>query len=419
VTLPVPESEEAPSVSVDVENFDMLSKSLADHHWEQLAELRECPVGKTSLYGGVWLLSKYDDVMAAARDWQTYSSASGSAPVPLNTGGDIKLMPISTDPPLQRELRRLIDRHFGPKKVAAAREDVRRGAVALFENFQRRGQCEFISEYAVAFPANTFFQYSFGVGPDTTGRVMGWLDHMLHAPNEAQESVQAFFGWTRELLDGRRESGPRDDVLDSLLTGTVHGRELTDPERMMIIMNLIIGGIETTTHVLGNVMHHLAARPAIRERLAADRGLIPAAVEEFLRYESPADARGREATCPVQVGEAHIEQADRVALFYSAANRDPAKYDAPDEIMLDRFAGRAAPHLSFGAGPHRCPGAHLARLEIAVTIEEALDRLRDLVLADQDITYTYGLTRGPVAVPLTFRPYSAADPVRDQAAGRD
>jgi cytochrome P450 len=406
-------------VTIDVEKFDMLGRSLAERHWEQLAELRECPVGKSNLYGGVWLLSKYDDVMTAARDWQTYSSASGSAPVPLDTGGDIKLMPIATDPPLQRELRRLIDKHFGPKKVAAAKEDVTKGAIALFEKFQPRGECEFVAEYAAPFPANTFFQYAFGVDPDTTGRVTGWLDHMLHAPNEAAESVQAFFGWTKELLDGRRESGPREDVLDSLLTGTIDGRELTDPERMMIMMNLIIGGIETTTHVLGNVMHHLAARPEIRERLSADRGLIPAAVEEFLRYESPADARGRAATCPVHVGGAHIQPNDRVALFYSAANRDPAKYDDPDEIVLDRFAGRAAPHLSFGAGPHRCPGAHLARLEIAVTIEEALDRLADLSLAGEKIEYVYGLTRGPVAVPITFRPHVPAGPGRTEAADRD
>jgi cytochrome P450 len=406
-------------VTIDVENFDMLSRSLAERHWEQLAELRECPVGKSNLYGGVWLLSKYDDVMTAARDWQTYSSASGSAPVPLNTGGDIKLMPIATDPPLQRELRRLIDKHFGPKKVAAAKEDVRKGAIALFEAFQSRGECEFVAEYAAPFPANTFFQYAFGVDPDTTGRVTGWLDHMLRAPNEAAESVQAFFAWTKELLDGRRASGPRDDVLDSLLTGTVDGRELTDPERMMIMMNLIIGGIETTTHVLGNVMHHLAGRPEIRERLSADRGLIPAAVEEFLRYESPADARGRAATCPVNVDGARIQPNDRVALFYSAANRDPAKYDDPDEIVLDRFAGRAAPHLSFGAGPHRCPGAHLARLEIAVTIEEALDRLADLSLTGDTVEYAYGLTRGPVAVPITFRPHVTAGPASTEAAGRD
>jgi cytochrome P450 len=219
--------------------------------------------------------------------------------------------------------------------------------------------------------------------------------------------VQAFFSWTQNLLAERRDSGPRDDVLDSLLTGTVQGRELSDPERMMVIMNLIIGGVETTTHVLGNVLHNLAIRPDIRQRLDEDRSLIPAAVEEFLRYESPADARGRVATCPVTVGAAEIAAKDRVALFYSAANRDPEKYADPDEIVLDRFAGEAYPHLTFGAGPHRCPGAHLARMEIIVTIQEVLDRLQDLTLDAEEISYVYGLTRGPKAVPLRFRPYGS------------
>jgi cytochrome P450 len=390
-------------MAVSVENFDLLSESLVERHWEQLAELRECPVGRSNRYGGVWLLAKYDDVMAAARDWETFSSADGSAPVPLDTGGNVKLMPISTDPPFQREVRRLIDLHFSPRKVAEAEADVRAGAVRLFERFESRGECDFTADFAAEFPANTFFQYAFGVESGTTGLVMGWLHHMLKAPTEAHDSVQAFYSWTKNLIDGRRKSGPRDDVLDSLLTGAVNDRELTDSERMMVIMNLIIGGIETTTHVLGNVMYHLATRPDIRARLDADRSLIPAAIEEFLRYESPADARGRAATCPVHVGGAEIPARDRVALFYSAANRDPAKYDRPDEIVLDRFVGRANPHLSFGAGPHRCPGAHLARLEIKVTIEEILDRMQDLTLAVDHIAYHHGLTRGPVSVPVTFR----------------
>lgn len=394
-------------MSLDVQKFDMLSDSLAEGHWEQLAELRECPVGKSSLYGGVWLLSKYDDVIKAARDWETFSSAQGSSPVPLDTGGSLKLMPISTDPPYQRDLRRLIDKHFGPKIVAAAEQTVRKGSVALFEKFQDTGRCEFVQDYATAFPANTFFQYAFGVEPDTSGQVMTWINHMLHEPDQAAESVVAFYDWTQNLLDRRRASEPRNDVLDSLLAGTVNGVELTDSERRMVIMNLIIGGVETTTHVLGNILFNLATRPDLRERLDADRALIPAAVEEFLRYESPADARGRAATCPVKVGDAAIEPNDRVALFYAAANRDPAKYTDPDDIQLDRFSGRAAPHLSFGAGPHRCPGAHLARLELVVTVDEALTRLRDLTLDAESINYHYGLTRGPLAVPLAFRPYGS------------
>ena len=107
--------------------------------------------------------------------------------MPLETGGAVKLMPISTDPPYQRELRRLIDKHYEPRKVAAAEDSIRAGAVALLERFQDRGRCEFVAEYAVQYPANTFFRYSFGVEPDATGRVMGWIDHMLHAPNEAAD----------------------------------------------------------------------------------------------------------------------------------------------------------------------------------------------------------------------------------------
>lgn len=398
-------------MAVQIETFDPLSESLAERHWEQLAELRECPVGKTDLYGGIWLISKYDEVMKAARDWETFSSANGSAAVPLQTGGAVKLMPISTDPPFQRDLRRLIDRHFGPKKVAAAEPEIRQGAVDLIARFQDRGECDFVAEFAVPYPANSFFHTAFGVDPDDSGRVMKWMEHILTTPNAAAESVQAFFEWTNGLLEQRRRDGDRDDVLGSLLEGTIEGRHLTDAERSMVIMNLIIGGVETTTHALSNAIYYLATMPELYARLKADRSLIPAAVEEFLRYEAPSDARGRQATCPVNVGGAQIEANDRVALFYSSANRDPAKYENPDEIVLDRFAGRANPHLSFGAGPHRCPGAHLARLEIVVTIDEVLDRFENLALASDDLRYSAGLTRGLISLPITFTPKAVERPV--------
>ena len=394
-------------MAVDVAGFDPLSESLAENHWEQLSELRECPVGKTNLYGGLWFIAKYDEVMNAARDWQTYSSAEGSAPVPLETGGNVKLMPISTDPPFQRELRRLIDRHFGPKRVPDAEGAVRGYAAALIERFQERGECEFIEEFAVPYPANSFFTFAFGVRPDDTERVMGWIYRIVSAPNEAKDAVQAFFSWTEGLLEERRRGAPRDDVLDSLLTGTIEGRELAESERMMVIMNLIIGGVETTTQAIGNIVYHLATKPELRARLDADRSLIPAAVEEFLRYEPPSSLRGRVATCPVDVGGAHIGEKDRVVLVYGAANRDPRKYEKPDELVVDRFAGEAAPHLTFGAGPHRCPGSHFARLEIRVAIEEVLDRLHDLRLAADDVAYSAGLTRGLLALPIRFRPCEA------------
>jgi cytochrome P450 len=392
-------------VAIDIASFDPLSEDLAANHWERLAELRRCPVGKSELYGGLWFLARYDDVLDAARDWQTYSSAEGSSPVPLQADGGIKLMPISTDPPLQRELRRLIDRHFGPRKMPDALPAVRNRAIALIEKFQSRGTCDFVAEFAVPYPAESFFDFAFGVKPDTTGQVMGWIYQILRAPHEAKGAVQAFFAWTKGLLDERRAGHPRDDVLNSLLNGSVEGRELTDPERMMVIMNLIIGGVETTTQAIGNIVYHFSTIPGLQDRLDRNRDLIPAAVEEFLRFEPPSSLRGRVATNSVQVGCAHINRKDRVVLVYGAANRDPAKYESPDEIVIDRFTAAATPHLTFGAGPHRCPGSHLARLELCTAVEEVLNRLKDLKLDADEVTYSAGLTRGIVSLPITFRPY--------------
>ncbi len=393
-------------MTAEVAQFDPLSESFAEEHWQQLAELRRCPVGRTDLYGGLWILARYDDVLNAARDWQTYSSSDGSSPVPLQTGGSVKLMPISTDPPFQRDLRKLIDRHFGARLMPAAEPATRAIALELFAAFEGRGECEFMTEFALKFPAYSFFNYAFGVPPQTSTAVMGWLDDILAAPHRAAESVQAFFGWTRSLLDERRHGEPRDDVLSSLLTGTVEGRELTDDERGMVLMNLVIGGVDTTALAIGNIVHHLATAPDLRRRLDEDRSLIPAAVEEFLRFEPPNSLRGRSVTCPVDVNGVHLAPRDRVVLAYGAANRDPDKYESPDELVIDRFTAPVPAHMTFGAGPHRCPGSHFARMEIAVATNLVLDRLQDLELAIEEVTYTAGLTRGPRSLPVTFSPPS-------------
>jgi hypothetical protein len=133
--------------------------------------------------------------------------------------------------------------------------------------------------------------------------------------------------------------------------------------------------------------------------------MIPAAVEEFLRHDPPVPVIGRTATCPIQLQGAQVEAGDRVVLYLGAANRDPAVYAEPDEIMPDRFAGRSRPqpHLTFGTGIHRCPGAHLARLEMLVTIEEILDRLPGLSLPRSSAhAYTTGTSRGLTSLPITF-----------------
>ena len=390
-------------MAIDVGSYDPLGESTSEHLWSELAELRGLPVSRTELYGGLWMLTRYEDVRDAFRDWQTFCSSRGASPVP-NAASEVRMLPIETDPPVQREFRRLIDRHFAPKTLAAkdAERQVREIAVSLMDRFVSRGQCDFVADFAERYPAQAFFQFAFGVGPEETAKVMHWLDQTLRRPHEAAEARRSFLAWTRTMLDLRRNGEGRDDVLGSLLTGTVEGRELTDSERMRALMNIITGGIETTIQVLGNIVYHLASQPTLRRRLQEEPELLEPAIEEFLRYEAPAPGNGRAATCPVQVGEAQIGEGDRVILYAASANRDPEAYDEPDEIRLDRFVAGATPHLTFGLGPHRCPGSHFARLELRVAVQEVLRRMPDLRLATEDIKYRSGITRGPVSLPVLF-----------------
>jgi cytochrome P450 len=388
-------------MTIDIAQFDPLGRSGTEDLWNQLAQLRQCPVSKTELYGGIWLLTRYRDVVDAARDWETFSSAQGAGEVPLAKVDDIKLMPIETDPPFQRDLRRVIDRHFGPKSMPAAEADIRAAAIELIGKF-KLGECEFIGDFAVPYPALNFFQYAFGVGLAEAMKVMHWIAEMFESPNTAEPAIRSFHTWAGSLIEQRRAAPRRDDVLDSILQATIDGRSLTPRECMMIIMNMVIGGIETTKHVLGNIAYYFATRPDLREELDRNRALIPAAVEEFLRYETPAPGLGRTVTCPVVVDGVSIPADDRVILYYGSANRDAEAYDRPDEIVLDRYTRRATPHLTFGVGVHRCPGAHFARLELQVAIEEMLDRMPHITLATQDLEYGTGMSRGLVSLPLLF-----------------
>jgi cytochrome P450 len=394
---------------MDAVHFDPLGPERSEDLWSCLKELRDGPVVKTEEYGGIWLVTKYEDVTRAARDYEAFCSRRGAGPVPRADVGDVKLVPIETDPPVHRPYRKLIDRHFRPEAVAAAEGTIRGLAVDLLDRFIASEAHDFVAEFAVPFPAQTFFAFAFGVGVEESGMVMDWLDALLMTPNAIAkgrtyeaDAVLKLYDWTRGLLERRRGEPACGDVIDSLLHGTVDGRALTDSEQMMMVMNLLGGGLETTTSALGSMVYHLARRPELRRRLDADRGLIPAAVEEFLRLDAPAPGVGRTSTCPVSMGQVTIAPDERVILYLGSANRDPAAFANPDEIDLDRYAGRCKPHLTFGTGPHFCPGAHLARLELSVALSEILDRLGEFRLASPTVRFGSGITRGPIAMPLTL-----------------
>jgi cytochrome P450 len=163
---------------------------------------------------------------------------------------------------------------------------------------------------------------------------------------------------------------------------------------------LVLGGLETTAGVLGMAMQRFCREPDIPARLRADPALISAAVEELLRLDGSFVCIGRTARTDAEISDRHVSKGDPVVMYWASANRDEAEFEGPEEFRLDRPRNR---HLAFGAGPHRCTGSNLARLNLQIAIEELLHRLSDFELQDVPIEYHSSLNRAPLAVPITFQ----------------
>ncbi len=230
-----------------------------------------------------------------------------------------------------------------------------------------------------------------------TAHAPGTPEHTA-AIARAPEMLGELLEWT-----AHRRQHRADDVTDLLVTLERGGRLLTDEEVVDIMWNLVAGGIDTTTSLTSWALHHLGTHPADRQRLVDEPALIPTAIEEFLRFYSPSETLTRTAARDVELGGQPVHRGDRVWISWLSANRDPAAFDRPDEVVIDRSPNR---HLSFGLGAHRCIGANLARTETEVMLLEVLRRIPDYEIdPDRFLPYPGNpLMTGVVQMPATFTP---------------
>ncbi len=312
------------------------------------------------------------------------------------------MLPVETDPPLTRELRAIIAGDFTVRAARALEPQAREVAVELIDEFIERGECDIAAELATPLPARVILRM-LDFDP---GGWREWVDcvHVLmHErdidPDRTLRAAGTLFAAIDVEVRRRERDGLGTDLLSKIMRGTAGGRALEPMEVAMYALVLFLAGMDTTSGLTGNALLQLDRQPALRERLIADRGLLPAAVEEFLRHDTPAQGLARTVTRDTEFHGQRLRKGDPVLMMFAAANRDPAVFDRPDEIDFDRDAGK---HLAFGVGEHRCLGANLARVLFRVMLDEVLTRLPDFRVTGPPVRFpdsgeTYALRHLPIA----------------------
>ena len=366
--------------------------------------LREqCPVVHSDLYGGFWLLTRYEDVKQAATNWRTYtSSVPGVTAIPVITPRTEPQLPIEIDPPLHSRYRALVNPVFSSQRMDAMRPRVRTIATSLIDRLVEQGHGDLVADYAVPLSVDTLAEFT-GLPKADSGRWVSWIGRMFNVRDRADGALASReFGLYIDELIAARRNDPADDFLSLLIASTVEGHRLTDEELHAFCTVVFGAGFETTADALSVMLYWLAGHPDDRRRLIAEPHLTSTAVEEFLRFSTPIQIFGRNAAVDTELHGHPTRKMDVVALGFGSANHDPAVFPQPGTCVLDRGPN---PHLAFGAGPHRCLGAPVARLELQITLEEFGRRIPDYAVAPDAIVdwKTRGDRRGLRSLPVIIR----------------
>jgi cytochrome P450 family 142 subfamily A polypeptide 1 len=334
--------------------------------------------------GKVWGIALHEDVLRISREPETFCSAHSSRP-------DAPAIPsmINMDDPEHRRRRSLVNRGFTPRRVAAHEPRIRRICTELIGRVAPRGACDFVRDVAAPLPMIVIGDM-LGVEPEDRDQLLRWSDDLIAAtsatapPEVAAAGSRAFEEYSeysrRVVADRRRQ--PRDDLMSVLVHAEIDGQQLDDDEILQEGLLILVGGDETTRHVITGGMEALIRHPADRRRLIDDPSLVATAVEEMLRWVSPIQNMNRTATRDVELRGQRIREGDKVLLLYPSANRDEHEFPRAEVFDVGREPN---PHVAFGGpGAHLCLGASLARLELRVMFEELLRRLPDLELASSE-----------------------------------
>jgi cytochrome P450 len=329
----------------------------------------------------VWVLTRYEDVHEA---FQSPDLFSNEAVQVKHAVGEHHWIPLELDPPEHGKFRQLLTPWFAPGAVRALEPRIREWCGELIDRFAARGSCEFVGEFAQLYPT-TIFMGIMGLPTERAGQLLDWAHRLMHTPpeqdpdgslrGEMTSNVMAMLGG---VLESRRAE-PRDDLVTTIVQAEVDGAPVPEAQALEMCFLLYMAGLDTVAGALGAFFRHLARTPADQQRVRAEPSVVSSAVEELLRAYSIVTT-GRLVSRDVEWHGCPMHRGDRVLLPTPSANRDPAEFERPTDVELDRSQNR---HLAFGAGPHRCLGSYLARAELVAAIEEWHRRIPEYSIADE------------------------------------
>jgi cytochrome P450 len=338
------------------------------------AMLREAAPVYHNASGGFWTLSRFEEVRSASRDWASLSNADG---VDLDELGARVFGPgdfLDMDPPEHDELRAVVRTRFTPKSVADLAPLVDSELRVLLEKIGDRDVFDGVGDLAWPLPTNVMCAL-LGFTPNDRATISGlYREVMARRPGETAIPPQALRA-AAELSDQllalatERRRRPAADLMSQIALGEVDGKRLSDRKVVGMAFVLFSAGVDTVAGLIANCLFLLATHPDQRKLLTDERAIVPAAIEEILRYESPLQFNARTTTRPVEVNGSRIPAGERVLLLYGSANRDERRFVAADRFDVTRVPKR---HLAFGEGIHFCIGAPLARLQARLTLTRML-----------------------------------------------
>ncbi len=319
---------------------------------------------------GIVLVANRQAADDALKDWQSYSAAGI-----VNLGNTRPLIPLSIDPPQHIKYRKILDPLFAPKRMDALEAEITTRVNRFIDTFADRGSCHFTDELAVPFPSAVFLGLM-GLPWEELDTLLRLKDGILRPgggttdPDERARiqnaTGQEIYAYFDAILD-ERTAQPEDDILTHFLTTTIDDEQLTREEILDICFLFLIAGLDTVTDTLTCSFAFLAQHPDHRRQIAADPSIIPAAVEELLRWETPVPSVFRVATHDADLVGCPVSAGSLVTVSLGATNVDSAEFPDAFDVRFDRDENR---HLAFGGGVHRCLGSHLARRELRVTMRE-------------------------------------------------